>query len=56
MAAANEGEASPAAPSVERALALLVEAQAMLDQLEAAPEVGARLQEVIDTLRTDAGP
>jgi hypothetical protein len=52
MAAANRdaGPASDQAP-IERALSMLVEALEILDAEVVPPEVGARLQAVIDELR-----
>lgn len=43
------GEGIPE-PSVDRALALLTEALAVVDALNGSPEIGARLQEVIELL------
>lgn len=49
-AAAQEPDGSTGGVSVERALALLEEALQILDALGDCPEVGARLQHIIEAL------
>ncbi len=50
LSEASEGKESTKEESVGRALALLQEALEIVDSIGAPPEIGARLQEVIDSL------
>ena len=46
---------SPNEPSLRRARALLLEALEIVDALRLSPEIGARLQHVIDSLDEEGG-
>jgi hypothetical protein len=56
LSAGAEGEQASPGENISRALALLQEALELVDSSAVPPEIGARLQEVIDALDEHQGP
>jgi hypothetical protein len=56
LSAGAEGELVSPGENIRRALALLQEALELVDSIGTVPEIGARLQEVIDALDEHQGP